>query len=109
MQGLRPSAARHDRLVITPSLDRAWIRPLASLRPRGVGIAVCHLDPIAYAAIGRGQVGAADASAAAERASELRVLRHALAEYDLQVHEIVPGRRLAELLVAPGAASTRRV
>ena len=109
VQGLGRLRRGMTALVITPSLDRAWIRPLASLRPRGVGIAVCHVDPVAYAAIGRGQVGAADASAAAERASELRVLRHALAEYDLQVHEIVPGRRIAELLVAPGAASTRRV
>jgi hypothetical protein len=28
---------------------------------------------------------------------------HALAEYDVPVHPIVPGRKLGELLVGPGA------
>jgi len=109
VQGLGRLRRGMTALVITPSLDRAWIRPLASLRPRGVGIAVCHLDPIAYAATSDGRAGAVvDAPAPAERANDLRALRHGLAEYDLQVHGIVPRTRLGELLVAPGAAGVRR-
>jgi hypothetical protein len=96
-------------LVITPSLDPNWIRPLSSLRPRGVGVAVCHVDLAAYAAVaahpdGRG----GEDEAQAERLRGVRSVRHALAEYDLQVHEIVPHTRLGELLVAPGPVAARR-
>ena len=96
-------------LVITPSLDPTWIRPLSSLRPRGVGVAVCHLDPAAYAAVdARPGARREDEGAQEERLRGVRSVRHALAEYDLQVHEIVPRTRLGELLVAPGLASVRR-
>jgi uncharacterized protein (DUF58 family) len=96
-------------LVITPSLDPAWVRPLASLGPRGVGVTVCHLDPIAYDAQGRGRADPPSAGTAdAERVRGLRFLHQALAEYDLQVHVIVPRRRLGELLVAPGTVPVAR-
>jgi uncharacterized protein (DUF58 family) len=110
VQGLGRLRRGMTALLITPSLDRAWIRPLASLRSRGVGVVVCHLDPLAYAALAGDQDGGPpDPDAASERARELRALRYGLAEYDLQVHAIVPRTRLGELLVAPGSASLRRV
>jgi uncharacterized protein (DUF58 family) len=98
-------------LVISPSTDPAWVRPLASLRGRGVGTVVCHLDGPAYDALaretdGRGPAGPAEA---AEQARAVRALRHTLAEYDLPVHAIVPRVRLAELLVTPGAVTPRAI
>jgi uncharacterized protein (DUF58 family) len=95
-------------LVVTPSLDTTWIRPLASLRARGVGVVVCHLDPVAYAALAPSVEPTPDAEAAQERARALLAVRHALAEYDLPVHAIVPRTRLGELLVTAGAPTLRR-
>ena len=40
-------------IVITPSLDRAWVRPLGTLRGRGISSAVCLLDRAAYDAHAR--------------------------------------------------------
>lgn len=89
-------------VVITASLDPAWVGPLAALRPRGIAAAVCFLDPLAFEP--PLEAGTADmAERAAGRRREVRALRHALAEHDLPVHSIVPGRPLGELLVATGA------
>ena len=92
-------------VVITPSLDPSWIRPLAGLRTRGVACAVVTFDVVAYdhaardaeAAIsGRRQaVDPAEVEAAAKRA---RALRHALAEYELPWYLVTPGRPLGEIL-----------
>ena len=87
-------------VIITPSLDRGWIRPLAGLRARGVGCVVCLVDPGAYEAYGNGVAG----GAAEQRARDRRAVLHALAEHDIPVHVIVPGRPLGELLVSPGRA-----
>jgi uncharacterized protein (DUF58 family) len=117
-------------LIITPSLDPAWVGPLASLRARGVAAVVCHLDPIAYAAeAGNGPRRPAGESSAGvfpanessdgahpvgelpgldERRTALLRIRQELTECDLPFHTIVPRRRLAELLVTPGAAALRR-
>lgn len=93
-------------LVITPSTDPAWVRPLASLRGRGVGTVVCHLDGPAYDAVARETDGRGPAEAG-EQARAVRALRHTLAEYDLPVHAVVPRVRLAELLITPGAVTPR--
>jgi uncharacterized protein (DUF58 family) len=92
-------------VVITPSLDPSWIRPLAGLRTRGVACAVITFDVAAFdraardaeaATSGRREaVDPAEADAAAKRA---RALRHALAEYDLPWYLVTPGRPLGELL-----------
>ena len=92
-------------VIITPSLDPAWVRPLASLRARGVACAVVTLDAAAfdrYAPAGEPTV----ADAATVRgpaidelvAKHARALRHALAEYELPTFTITPGRPLGELL-----------
>ena len=92
-------------VIITPSLDPAWVRPLASLRARGVACAVVTLDAAAfdrYAPAGEPTV--ADAATVRGPASDelvakhARALRHALAEYELPTFTITPGRPLGELL-----------
>jgi hypothetical protein len=92
-------------VVITPSLDPSWVRPLASLRVRGVACAVVTLDAAAYdrqAAEARahqtGEVAAPDPQAADLIAKRTRALRHALAEYELPSFHITPGRPLGEIL-----------
>ena len=92
-------------VVITPSLDPSWVRPLASLRTRGVACVVVTFDIGAYdqaaresaAAVSGPQelVAPAEAEAAAKRA---RALRHALAEYELPSYLVTPGRPLGEIL-----------
>ncbi len=102
LQGLGRLRRGMTLLVVTPSLDPAWVRPLASLRPRGVGVVVCHLDPVAYGALEDRPEQRGRADPDADRVRALRLVQHTMAEYDLQVHHVVPHRRLAELLVAPG-------
>ncbi len=92
-------------VVITPSLDPSWVRPLASLRTRGVACVVITFDVVAYdqaaresaAAVSGPQevVAPSEAEAAAKRA---RALRHALAEYELPSYLVTPGRPLGEIL-----------
>lgn len=79
-------------VVITPTLDPAFVRPLAALRSRGVGVVVIALDQALF-----------DPPAEREAAEALRqrsrALRHALAEYELPTHLVGPGRPLGEVLV----------
>ncbi len=92
-------------VVITPSLDPSWVRPLASLRTRGVACVVVTFDVGEYDRVARAvaasasggtvHVDPAEAEAAAKRA---RALRHALAEYELPYHVVTPGRPLGEIL-----------
>ena len=100
-------------LVVTPSLDTSWVRPLAALRPLGVATAVCHLDAVAFDALAHPATGGRAAVEAAERARAdaeraVRSVLHALAEYEVPVHPIAPRRPLGELLVTPGATAMRR-
>jgi hypothetical protein len=92
-------------VVITPSLDPAWVRPLASLRARGVACVVVTLDVAAYARL-EAQLRAAaagvqptyDEAAEEALAKRARALRHALAEYELKAFTITPARPLGEVL-----------
>lgn len=84
-------------VVITASQETDWVRPLASLRARGVACVVVALDPVAYARVGERPAGDA-ADPASHEAQRARALRHALAEYELRAHVITPGRPLGELL-----------
>lgn len=90
-------------VIVTPSLETDWIRPLATLRARGVGCVVVHVDPLAYArhAVAARLEGSLpltpeDEEAMAQRG---RALRHALAEYELRAVTVLPTRSLAEALV----------
>ena len=92
-------------VIITPSLDPAWVRPLASLRARGVACAVVTLDAAAFDryAPEDGPTGAGAATVRGPASDELvakhaRALRHALAEYELPTFTITPGRPLGEIL-----------
>jgi hypothetical protein len=89
-------------VVITPSVDRAWIRPLASFRQRGISTVVIWLDPLSFAQAAAGAVtDPAELSAAAlgvPDAQQGRALRHALAEYDLRMYTVKAGTHLAEAL-----------
>ena len=98
-------------VVITPSLERNWIRPLASLRSRGVACVVVIVDPQSAraaapaGAFGRGPldgkagVGSGTAAGDEEQARAVRAMRHALAEYELSVNWVEAKRPLAEVLV----------
>src|SRR5690242_8049024 len=92
-------------VVITPSLDPSWVRPLASLRARGVGCVVVTLDAAEYERVAAQtkaeQTGAAyepDAEANELATKRARALRHALAEYELRSYVITPNRPLGEIL-----------
>ncbi len=97
-------------IVVTASTERDWIRPLATLRGRGIGCVVVHIDAGACEEAGsrpkRG-VFALDAAApdrpeSAQDRSEsapLRAVRHALAEYEIPVRMIGPNQPLAAQLI----------
>jgi uncharacterized protein (DUF58 family) len=92
-------------VVITASLDPAWVRPLASLRTRGVACVVVTVDAAAYERYAVDTRPIADGAELArdEPADELvakrsRALRHALAEYELPSFTVTPGRPLGEIL-----------
>jgi uncharacterized protein (DUF58 family) len=79
-------------IIVTSSQDPRWIRPLAALRPRGIGAVVVSLDAGAF------EPAADDHGREAQR-QRARALRHALAEYELPSVSIGPDRPLPEALV----------
>jgi uncharacterized protein (DUF58 family) len=92
-------------VIITASLDPSWVRPLASLRARGVACVVVTLDAAAYAraaaAVQEAATGVTtpvDQAADELTAKRQRALRHALAEYELKVYTVTPNRPLGEVL-----------
>ena len=94
-------------VIVTPSLDRAWVKPLATLKSRGVGCVVVHPDPTSYDRFARDEElrrrdlpPQEPEDKDSRRAKETRAIHHALAEYEVPVHTVVPQRALGELLVA---------
>ena len=84
-------------VVVTPSLDRSWIRALAALRSRGVAAVVVTVDAASYER--PGQPGRRSASDEPDRESaERRALRFALAEYDLKACKVAAGDDLGTVL-----------
>ncbi|MDA8237156.1 MAG: DUF58 domain-containing protein [Chloroflexi bacterium] len=90
-------------IVITASTEPGWVRPLATLRPRGIGCQVVWLDPAAFARRAAEAAGSAGdpavAAALADVATAARSTRHAIAEFDIRTHPVPPGVPLAEVLV----------
>ncbi len=94
-------------VIITPSLDPSWVRPLATLRSRGVGCVAITFDIEAFDRLTREEeakarglpVAEADADLVEARAKRARALRHALAEYELKSHVVGPRTPLGEVLV----------
>lgn len=95
-------------IVVTPSLDRGWVKPLATLRSRGVACVVITLDIPAFeryhgeiVADGNGTPAPDAATAEAmPSAQQWRALRHALAEYDIPVYVVGPKTPLAKALAS---------
>jgi uncharacterized protein (DUF58 family) len=78
-------------VVITASQDPAFIRPLAALRSRGIGVVVIVLEAAAFDL-------PADPELAEPVRQRSRALRHALAEYQLPTYGVGPRRPLTEVL-----------
>jgi len=91
-------------VIVTPAAETAWVRPLATLRPRGIGAQVMFLDPHGFL---RHEVVAAGRSIDAPNiAAELtsldqgsRGVHHALAEFDVRTFVVPPAVPLGEVLV----------
>jgi uncharacterized protein (DUF58 family) len=94
-------------VVITPAADTSWVRPLGTMRSRGVACVAVTVDAAAYARIADAErarqtgqrIEPPDPAAEELRAKRARALRHALAEYELPNHHVTPGRPLGEILV----------
>ncbi len=93
-------------VVITASLDRDWVKPLSSLRSRGVACVVVSLDVPAFERRVQEEAARRAGSLAAEAplpqptptAQQWRALRHSLAEFDIAVYRVGPTTPLAETL-----------
>ncbi|HEV8547106.1 MAG TPA: DUF58 domain-containing protein [Candidatus Limnocylindrales bacterium] len=93
-------------IVITASTDPTWIRPIASLRGRGIGTVVVTIDAAAFDRVARAErqrlgesLPELDPVIEEQRAQRSRALRHALTEYELKIHTVLPGQALGEALV----------
>ena len=94
-------------VIITASVDPAWVRVLSTLRGRGVASVVVLLDAPAFDRIAQearaaitGDPYAPDPEHEEIAAKRMRALRHALAEYELKTYTVVPGKPLGEVLSA---------
>jgi uncharacterized protein (DUF58 family) len=89
-------------VIITPSVEREWIRPLSSLRNRGVETVIVLLDAPAFAQVERRERGLPELDDEAEELDQRaeRALRHTLAEHDLTSNTILPGEPIAAQLVS---------
>lgn len=88
-------------VVITPSLDRSWVRPLGMLRGQGVSCVVIALDRLSFVESAARHAWPPTAVSEEERqaaADGMRALRHAVAEYGLPFHVVPAGVPLAEAL-----------
>ncbi|MEO8208506.1 MAG: DUF58 domain-containing protein [Chloroflexota bacterium] len=98
-------------VIITPSLSPDWVRPLVGLRSRGVGCVAVTFDLASFDQVTRGEASrsdeapppaSSDASTddreGAEVTRRTRELGHALAEFGIGAHTLVPGVPLGNLL-----------
>ena len=92
-------------VIITSSTDPTWIRPIAALRNRGIATVVVTVDAAAFERVHRAErersgdvLPTVDPLAEEQRAQRARALRHALSEYEIKVHTLLPGQALGEAL-----------
>jgi uncharacterized protein (DUF58 family) len=91
-------------VVITASQDPGFVRPLATLRARGIASVVVLVDPAAHEERSRrvdpagGPEEAGDPEVVETRRQRARALRYALAEHELPTYVVGPGRPLGEVL-----------
>ena len=83
-------------VVITPSTDVDWIKPLTGLRGRGVAAMAVLVDGPAFERAAAAPGGEQPSADAVRRA---RAVRHTLAEFDVPSVTVLPGGSLAEQLV----------
>ncbi|TME31857.1 MAG: DUF58 domain-containing protein [Chloroflexi bacterium] len=88
--------------IVTGSTDREWVRALAGLRRRGVGVVVILLDRYSFlhqpAQSEAQEADAAQESMRRAARAELTACRHALAEYDITTYPVAAGVSLPETL-----------
>jgi hypothetical protein len=94
-------------LVVTPSLDPAWVAPLASLRAAGAVPVACIIEPGSHlAASGPAATDPAETAPPDPVAQATRALLHVLAEHDVHIVPVRAGVALGEQLVGgSGGAS----
>jgi len=93
-------------VVITPSLDRSWVKPLTALRARGVSCVAITFDVDAFQRFALDEESRRRGIPLPPPPEEedavlhqrTRALRHALSEFDVAVHTVVPARALGEVL-----------
>lgn len=88
-------------VIITPSLDRAWVRPLGMLRGQGVSCVVIALERESFVEAEARHAWPPRTIPDEEKraaADGMRALRHAVAEYALPFHVVPAGESLAEAL-----------
>lgn len=78
-------------IVVTSSQDPSFVRPLATLRSRGIGTVVVLLDQAQF------DPETADDAREAQR-QRTRAVRHALAEFEIPTYVVGPRQDLAEAL-----------
>jgi uncharacterized protein (DUF58 family) len=78
-------------IIITATLDPSFVRPVATLRTRGIGAVVVLLDQVAFAP-------ASDEADAELQRQRSRAVRHSLAEFEVPMYVVGPDRDLAEVL-----------
>ena len=98
-------------VVVTPSLDTDWIRPLTGLRRRGVASLACLVDPLAHDRQTRlvTELPALAPEGTEVWARDVRTIQHALAEQDIPVLVIDPIQPLATQMALPGGRAGARV
>jgi hypothetical protein len=110
---LLDGAARPRRgavaVVVTPSLDQSWVRPLAALRAAGVSPMACIVDPLAHLDQSNASAGWQPTGVSEREPFErdLRALQHALSEHDVEWHVLRPGTPLGEQLVSSREVGAR--
>ncbi len=102
VEGVRRLRRGMSAIIITPSLERTWVRPLTGLRARGVETVGILLDAPEFAAQVRDARGLPEPVKGQLDAEqrEARALRRALAEHDLGWHTIMPGEPISGQLVS---------
>ena len=78
-------------IVVTSSQDASFVRPLATLRTRGISAVVVLLDLAQFEP-------ASDEVAAEAQRQRTRAVRHALSEFEIPTYVVRPGQELAEAL-----------
>jgi uncharacterized protein (DUF58 family) len=110
VEGSTHLAAGSIVTAITPSLDRGWVAPLASMRRSGVSPIACLVDPVSHTSMSL-EANALPPLTPAEREpleQEIRALIHLLAEHQVRSIVLHAGQSLGTSLVMPRIGSGGR-